>query len=114
MSRPLVVITVFGNSANEVCLISGCGAQITSAQMAGELSETLTGMFGDRVQVHYLDVADPEIRAKAVGVAEGARQRHLPYPLIAIDGQVVLAGKADAESVLRKLDEVLNEGDDHR
>jgi disulfide oxidoreductase YuzD len=64
-------------------------------------------MFGDRVQVLYLDVADPQVRANAAGVVEGARQRHLPYPLVAIDGQVVLAGKADAESVLRKLGEVL-------
>ncbi len=109
MARSPIVITVFGNSAGEVCLISGCGAQVASADMAGKLSEMLAGMFGSQVHVRHIDVADPDVRARAAAVVEGARRRNLPYPLVAINGQIVLAGKADPESVLRKLDEVLAE-----
>ncbi len=107
MGETPILITVFGNSANEVCLISGCGAQVTSAEMADELAEAFGRMFGDRVRVRHVDVGDPAVRPGAAAIVDGARRRNLPYPLVAIDGQVVLAGKADVDSVLRKLDEVL-------
>lgn len=105
--KPLQV-TIFGNSNSEVCLISGCGAEVTSAEMARELRETLGAMFGDRVQVYHFDLALPEHRVQFASVAAGARERNLPYPLVAINGQIVLAGRADLNGVLRKIGEVLD------
>ncbi|RME45203.1 MAG: hypothetical protein D6791_11310 [Chloroflexi bacterium] len=104
-----ILVTVFGHSGQEVCLISGCGAEVGSAEAAGELHATLNSLFGDRVAVRYYDLAEPDLAQRFADVLEGARDRNLPFPLIAIDNEIVLAGPVGVETVLQKLNEFVTQ-----
>lgn len=99
-------ITVFGHSELEVCLISGCGSEIGSAEAAEELHMSLQSLFRDRCVVRHYDLARVDLRERFAHVLEGARERNLPFPLIAINGDIVLAGPVSVDAVLRKLGEL--------
>ncbi len=100
-------ITVFGHSASEVCLISGCGSEVGSAEAADELRMVLPPIFGRRSDVRHYDLAEPEPAERFADVLRGARERNLPFPLIAINGDIVLAGPVSVDKVLQKLNELL-------
>ncbi len=99
--NPLVRVTVFGLQGQDVCLISGCGTEIGSAQAADRLARELTALLGNWVMVRYFDLAQPEWAEKFAAILEGARERNLPFPLVAINGDIVLAGPFDTGAVLR-------------
>lgn len=98
-------ITVFGYSEREVCWISGCGARVGSREAAAELRATFAATSGGRVVVHHFDLAQPDLAEHFADVLQGARERNLPFPLIAINGDIVFAGPPSVETVLRKLSE---------
>jgi len=50
--------------------------------------------YGDAVQVEYVDMADPENQAQFSELLAVIEDRELPYPLLAIDGQLRAAGSA--------------------
>ncbi|MSP11514.1 MAG: hypothetical protein EXR62_01020 [Chloroflexi bacterium] len=104
-----IVITVFGHPAEEVCLISGCGAKVKSQDTARETATTLQNLFGGRVVVRYIDVTEPALRPTLQYLLDEARQRKLPWPLVAIDSEIVLAGVATPDAILRKLNSHLAE-----
>ena len=99
-------ITVFGHSDLEVCLISGCGAEVHSAEAAQELQMNLQSWLGNRLTVQHYDLAQPELAGRFTDVVEGAQERNLPFPLIAINGDIVLAGPVSVDAVLKKLSEL--------
>ena len=47
---------------------------------------------GDAVQVEYIDLADDEAQAEYSEVVGIIEERSLPYPLVAVNGQLRLAG----------------------
>jgi len=57
------------------------------------------------VQVEYLDVSEPVIQAEYADLISQAEQHHLPYPLVAIDGQVRLAGGAEYYRIMPLVEE---------
>lgn len=99
-------VTVFGDPAREVCLISGCGSRVSSADAWPEVAAQLTDLFGERLALRYYDLGDPELRARFAHVVEGARARGLGFPLVAIDGAIV-AGTDDALPYPLALDRLL-------
>lgn len=50
---------------------------------------------GPAVQVAYYDMADAEAQAQFAEVFAVAEERNLPYPLVAVDGVLRLAGTAE-------------------
>lgn len=88
-------VTVFGDSEREVCLISGCGSQTSSSDAWPETAAALKDLFGDRLALRYYDLSDPTLRARFADVLDGARQRGLRFPLVAVNG-VVVAGTDEA------------------
>ncbi|MBI3941950.1 MAG: hypothetical protein HY326_02980 [Chloroflexi bacterium] len=104
-----IVITVFGHPEEEICLISGCGAKIKSQDAARETGATLQHLFGDRVVLQYIDVTEMTLRPSLQYLLDEVRQRKLPWPLVAINGEIVLAGVATPDAVLRKLNSYLAE-----
>lgn len=90
-----VQVTVFGDTEREVCLISGCGSQTSSADAWPETATALKDLFGDRLILRYYDLSDPTLRARFTPILEGAQARGLRFPLVAVNGTIV-AGTDEA------------------
>jgi disulfide oxidoreductase YuzD len=103
-SKP-IRITIFGHTDREVCLISGCGSEVTSSQAADEVRHALQAWFGGRVAVRHYDLSEPALADRFGDLLTGAQERNLPFPLTAIDGDIVFAGPVTVEAVIRKLAE---------
>jgi disulfide oxidoreductase YuzD len=63
--------------------------------------------FGDAVKVEYVDLADAEAQAQFADLMALVEDRDLPYPLVAINGQLRLAGTAHYYQVLPYVEEAL-------
>jgi disulfide oxidoreductase YuzD len=64
--------------------------------------------YGEAVQVEYVDLADPAAQAEYAHVMDVIEERSLPYPLVAVDGRLRLAGAATYYQVLPLVEEVLS------
>ena len=62
-------------------------------------------MYGDTVQVEYLDVSEPSVQAEYTDLIRQAQEYRLPYPLVAIKGQVRLAGGAEYYRIMPLVEE---------
>ncbi|MFN8485639.1 MAG: hypothetical protein U0768_21575 [Anaerolineae bacterium] len=89
-------VTVFGDPANEVCLISGCGSRVSSAEAFPETAKALRELFGDHIALRYYDLSQPGQRARFAPLVEGARARGLRFPLVAVNGAIVAAADESA------------------
>ena len=63
--------------------------------------------YGDAVQVEYVDLADAEGQAQFADLLALVEDRDLPYPLVAINGHLRLAGTAHYYQVLPYVEEAL-------
>lgn len=90
-----VRLTVFGDPEHEVCLISGCGSRVSSADAWPETSATLHDLFGEHLTLRYYDLGQPELRAQFAHLVAGAQARGLKFPLVAINGKI-MAGTDEA------------------
>jgi disulfide oxidoreductase YuzD len=64
---------------------------------------------GAAVQVEYVDLADSDSQAKYSEVLDLVKDQNVPYPLVAINGELRLAGSAHYFRVLPLVDEILGE-----
>jgi disulfide oxidoreductase YuzD len=64
-------------------------------------------VYGPRVQIEYIDLADTEAQSEYSELLELIKDRSLPYPLVAVNGQLRLAGSVDYHRVAPLLEEVL-------
>jgi disulfide oxidoreductase YuzD len=67
--------------------------------------------FGEAVQVEYVDLADPEQQLEFSDLVTMAEEGNVPYPLVAINGRVTLAGSAHYYNVLPHVEELLQQKD---
>jgi disulfide oxidoreductase YuzD len=65
--------------------------------------------YGEAVQVEYVDLADPKNQALFSELLAVAEDRDLPYPLVAVNGQVRSAGSAHYYRVLPLVQAALGE-----
>ena len=91
-----VRVTVFGDPAHEVCLISGCGSRVSSTEAFPETAKALHDLFGEHVSLRYYDLGDPALRARFAGLIDGARARGLRFPLVAVNGAIVAGADESA------------------
>lgn len=84
-----VQVTVFGDPEHEVCLISGCGSRVSSAEAWPETSAALKDLFGEHLTLRYYDLSDAALRARFTGVVDGAQARGWRFPLVAVNGTIV-------------------------
>jgi disulfide oxidoreductase YuzD len=63
--------------------------------------------FGDAIEVRYVDMYEPESQAEFPELLALVKERALPYPLVAINGQVRAAGSAHYYHVLPYVEQVL-------
>jgi len=59
------------------------------------------------VQVEYVDLTDPVHQAQFSELLALAAEQDLPYPLVAINGQLRVAGSAHYYRVLPYVEEIL-------
>lgn len=62
---------------------------------------------GARVQVEYVDLGEPAGKAAYAEVLKRIEVEGLPYPLVAINGRLRLAGSAHYSHVLPLADEAI-------
>lgn len=65
---------------------------------------------GPTVQVEYVDLADETAQTRYANLLALVRDRDLPFPLVAINGTVRLAGTAQYYQVAPLVEEALLEG----
>jgi len=63
--------------------------------------------YGPSVEVEYIDLATPEAKAEFSELVAVVEERNLPYPLVAVNGQLRLAGSAHYYQVLPYVEEAL-------
>jgi disulfide oxidoreductase YuzD len=63
--------------------------------------------YGPLVEVQYVDLADPEAQAEFGELLAVINDRALPYPLVALNGQLRLAGTVEYHRVAPIVDELL-------
>jgi disulfide oxidoreductase YuzD len=59
------------------------------------------------VEVEYVDLADLENQAQFSDLVSMVKEQELPYPLVAVNGQLRLAGSAHYYRVLPLIEEAL-------
>ena len=64
--------------------------------------------YGEAVQVEYIDMSEPKNQEKFSDLLTVVEDRDLPYPLLAINGQLRVAGSAHYYRVLPYVEEVLD------
>lgn len=89
-------VTVFGDPANEMCLISGCGSRVSSTEAFPATAKALHDLFGDHIELRYYDLSAADQRAHFAPLIAGARARGLRFPLVAINGAIVAAADESA------------------
>lgn len=57
--------------------------------------------------MQYIDLADPEAQEQFPELLAVVKEQNLPYPLVAINGQLRLAGTADYYRVVALVEEML-------
>ncbi len=63
--------------------------------------------YGDAVQIEYVDMAESENQEQFSELVAVVDDRDLPYPLVAINGQLRAAGSAHYYHVLPYVEEAL-------
>lgn len=64
-------------------------------------------MYEGRVQVEYHDLARPKEAEAYKDLLEEVHRYHLPFPLVAVDGEILLAGGAEFYQIKPLVDEAL-------
>ena len=65
--------------------------------------------FGPAIAVEYIDLADPKAQEEHSELLAVIEDRDLPYPLVAINGQLRLAGSVQYYRILPLVQEILEE-----
>jgi disulfide oxidoreductase YuzD len=62
---------------------------------------------GEAVEVEYVDLADADAQARFPTLLAAIEERHLPYPLVAVNDRLRLAGSAAYYQVLPLVEQAL-------
>jgi disulfide oxidoreductase YuzD len=69
----------------------------------------LKAQYGEAVEIEHLDLQDPENGVRFGDMLAIAEEQNLQYPLVAVNGQLRLAGSAQYYHVLPLVQEALAE-----
>jgi disulfide oxidoreductase YuzD len=78
-----------------------------SAKAAAAIGASLRRLYGDAVELRYLDAADPATTATHRALLDELRDERLPLPVTLIDGQVRFTGAIDPLRVVAAVAEEL-------
>ena len=87
-------VTIVDNSQEEKCE-GRCGLDFSSPATVEFVTEHLKKLYGDSVQLEYLDLADLSIRNSHPDIAEMLADRDLLLPLLLVNGNLRISGYFD-------------------
>ena len=93
-SQPSIQVTIFDNSQSEKCE-GRCGLDFSSPGAVGSITEILGKLYGDKVQLEYLDLAEPSVSSSYPDIAQRVIGENLSLPLLLINGQLRISGYFD-------------------
>lgn len=112
-------ITVFGAERDDECSVEGTGAEGSCAGCDGGsctppqwspleaylfLERELGRKYADKVWVEFIDLDDDNNAEKFAGLIQAVEQRGLQYPLVAIDGEIKMAGGFDLDAICDEIE----------
>ncbi len=100
MSR-FMDILIIGHSEEENRFCRACTPVYTSEQLAQATQVYLTETLGMPVRVTHVDAARPDVFEQYMDVIRAARREGLRFPLVFVDGELVLHGSAEPYAIAR-------------
>jgi len=97
-SPPSIQVTIFDNSKGEKCE-GRCGLGLSLPGEVESITELLNKLYGGRVQLEYLDLAEPSISSLHPEIVERIRAEDLSLPLLLINGKLRISGYFDIRSL---------------
>jgi disulfide oxidoreductase YuzD len=92
--QPSIQVTVFDNSQSEKCE-GRCGLDFSAPGALQSITELLNKLYGGRVQLTYLDLAEPSISSAHPEIIERVRVENLSLPLLLVSGKLRISGYFD-------------------
>ncbi len=92
-------ILVLDNSEGEQCDVH-CGVDWSSAETITLAKQRIKDGYGDKIQLEYLDLAEPVTNHRVPELNRLINDKHLPLPLLVIDGQPRISGQFDIRQLL--------------
>ena len=91
---PLIRVTVLDNTKAEKCE-GRCGLDFSSPEAVESVIELLNKLYGEKVQLQYLDLAKPSTSHSYPEIVERVRTENLALPLLLINGNLRISGYFD-------------------
>jgi disulfide oxidoreductase YuzD len=92
--QPSIQVTVFDNSQSEKCE-GRCGLDFSAPGALQSITELLNKLYGGRVRLTYLDLAEPSISSAHPEIIERVRVENLSLPLLLVSGKLRISGYFD-------------------
>ena len=93
-SQTPIRVTVLDDSQGEKCE-GRCGLDFSSPATVEFVTELLNKLYGNSVQLEYLDLADPSTSSSHPDITEMLTDRDLLLPLLLINGKLRISGYFD-------------------
>lgn len=91
---PLIRVTVLDDTKAEKCE-GRCGLDFSSPEAVESVTELLNKLYGEKVQLQYLDLAEPSTSHSHPEIVERVRTENLALPLLLINGNLRISGYFD-------------------
>ena len=92
--QPSIKVTIFDHSQSEKCE-GRCGLDLTSPEVVESVTELLKKLYGEKVQLEYLDLAETSAQSLHPELVEKIRAENLPLPSLFINGMLRISGYFD-------------------
>lgn len=96
----LYKVTVIDDTEADKCE-GHCGLEFSSPQVIGQTTEQLRNLFGEIVQLEYLDLGGPVADRLYPEMVQRVRAENLPLPLLLINGNLRVSGYFDIDLLKR-------------
>lgn len=92
--QPSIKVTIFDHSQGEKCQ-GHCGLDLTSPEVVESITELLRKRYGEKVQLEYLDLAEPLAQSLHPELVGKIRAENLPLPSLFINNELRISGYFD-------------------
>jgi disulfide oxidoreductase YuzD len=91
---PSIRVAVLDDAKAKKCE-GHCGLDFSSPEAVEEVAKLLNKLYGEKVQLEYLDLAEPSTSRSYPEIVERIRTEHLALPLLLINGNLRISGYFD-------------------